>query len=282
MNIAQAKKIHITDFLQKIGYVPQSKKESYWMFLALYRGDHNPSLKVDLNLNIWYDFGSGRTGGIIDLAMVIYNTTDISTCLKNISNAICFDEKPIFSFHKQNIAVENKNEIEITKVLPLAHPALLQYLQERHINIDVAKATCKQIHYNIKDKNYFAIGFQNNSGGWELRNKYFKGCSGKDITTIDGVGEGCVLFEGFFDYLSYLSLPHNNATSNVCVLNTVINLEKSKDFLRKQKNTSAFLDNDAAGRTAVAELQGEGLGVVDESNMYSQYNDLNDYLCSLY
>jgi DNA primase len=281
MNIAQAKKIQIADYLNKIGYVPHTKRDSYLMFLAEYRGDHDASLKVDLNLNIWYDFGTGRSGGIIDLAMQIYNTTDISVCLQNISNAIQFSEKPIFSFQKQKIQVETKSEIEITKVLPLEHPALLQYLQERCINVDVAKANCKQIHYNIKDKNYFAIGFQNNTGGWELRNKYFKGCSGKDITTADNGGDSCVLFEGFFDYLSYLTLRHDNVTSNVCVLNTVINLEKAKGFLKQHKTTSSFLDNDDAGRTAIAELQKDGINAIDESNKYSEYKDLNLYLCSL-
>ena len=213
--------------------------------------------------------------------MQIYNTTDVSICLRNISNAISFDEKPIFSFHKQNISVENKSEIEIALVIPLAHPGLLQYLEERKINIAVAKEYCKQVHYNIKDKNYFAIGFQNNSGGWELRNKYFKGCSGKDITTIDRGGENCLLFEGFFNFLSYLTLYPNNRTDNVCVLNTVINLPKAKAFLRKHKSTLAFMDNDDAGRTAVAELESEGINVVDESGKYSEYNDLNLYLCSL-
>jgi len=280
MNIAQSKKIHITDFLQKIGYVPHTKKESYWMFLALYRDDHDPSLKVDINRNTWKDFGTGRGGGIVDLAMQIYNTNDVSICLKNISSAINFAETPIFSFQKQNISVETKSEIEITKVTALEHPALLQYLQERKINIDVAKEHCKQIHYNIKDKNYFAIGFQNNSGGWELRNKYFKGCSGKDITTIDRGGENCLVFEGFFDFLSYATLHPENRLDSVCVLNTVINLPKALPFLRKHKKTSAFFDNDDAGRTAVAELQVEGINVVDESTKYSEYKDLNLYLCS--
>jgi len=281
MNVAQANKIQIADFLKKIGYVPKTTRKSYLMFLAQYRGDHDASLKVDLNKNVWYDFGTGKGGGIIDLAMQIYNTTDISECLRNISSGVQFSEKPIFSFPKQNIQIENKSEIEIALVTTLTHPGLLQYLQSRHINIDMAKAACKQIHYNIKDKNYFAIGFQNNSGGWELRNKYFKGCSGKDITTIDRGGENCILFEGFFDYLSYLTLQQNNVTDNVCVLNTVTNLYKAKDFLIKHKSTSAFLDNDDAGRKAIAELQEDKINVIDEFSKYVEFKDLNLYLCSL-
>jgi len=281
MNTTQAKKIKLEEFLQKVGYVPASVKESYLMYKAAYRGDKDASLKVDLNHNIWIDFGNGKGGNIIDLAMLIYNTTDISVCLHNIARDIQFSESIIVPFQKPTVLAEKKNEIEITKVAPLTHVALLQYLEERKINIKVAQANCKQIHYNIKDKNYFAIGFQNNSGGWELRNKYFKGCSGKDITTIDRGGENCILFEGFFDYLSFLSLQQDNATNNVCVLNTVINLGKAKDFLKTHKTTSAFLDNDDAGRTAVAELRAEGINVVDESRMYHNFKDLNLYLCSI-
>ena len=281
MNTTQAKKIRLEDFLKKVGYVPVSVKESCIMYKAAYRGDKDASLKVDPQHNIWIDFGNGKGGNIIDLAMLIYNTTDISVCLKNIARDIQFSESIIVPFQKPTVLSEKKSEIEITKVAPLTHVALLQYLEERKIDIKVAQANCKQIHYNIKDKNYFAIGFQNNSGGWELRNKYFKGCSSKDITTIDRGGENCLIFEGFFDFLSYATLHPENSVDNVCVLNTVINLEKSKDFLRKHKTTSTFLDNDDAGRAGVTELQNEGMNIVDESTKYSEYKDLNLYLCSL-
>ena len=55
-----------------------------------------------------------------------------------------------------------------------------------------------------------AIGFPNVAGGYEVRNSFFKGCiAPKDITHIRQQGEQrekCLVFEGFMDYLSFLTL----------------------------------------------------------------------------
>jgi hypothetical protein len=43
----------------------------------------------------------------------------------------------------------------------------------------------KCIIKTVDGRNYFAIGFPNRSGGYEIRNAYFKGCiSPKDISVI--------------------------------------------------------------------------------------------------
>lgn len=94
-------------------------------------------------------------------------------------------------------------------VQPLAHHALVGYLSKRGITFDVGMTYCREVHYEIHGKNYFAIGFPNNSDGYELRNPYFKGCMGrKDITILHGKEvpkldtSCCHVFEGFFDFLS--------------------------------------------------------------------------------
>ena len=47
-----------------------------------------------------------------------------------------------------------------------------------------------EISYKISDKTFFALGFANDAGGWELRNPYFKGCMApKPISTIKGKDE---------------------------------------------------------------------------------------------
>lgn len=86
-----------------------------------------------------------------------------------------------FSFHRNeapDISPKPTNQesaIAITNIQPLTHPALLDYLKERSINADIAKQHCSEVHYSIADKPYFAVGFQNDAGAWELRNRYFKG-----------------------------------------------------------------------------------------------------------
>ena len=60
-----------------------------------------------------------------------------------------------------------------------------------------------EVRFSLNGKWNFAIGFPNASGGYEVRNKYFKGCiAPKDITHIRQTGEPketCYVFEGFMD-----------------------------------------------------------------------------------
>ena len=87
----------------------------------------------------------------------------------------------------------------------LTHPTLLSYLQERGINTASAQAECKERHFIHNGKPYFAIGFQNVAGGYEVRNRFLKGCiTPKDINHIRQSGEQrekCLVFEGMMDYL---------------------------------------------------------------------------------
>ena len=89
---------------------------------------------------------------------------------------------------------------EDVKVTELSHEALKSYLKERGIDPAIAGRFCKEVAYGIRGKRYFAIGFMNRSGGYELRNPMFKGCiSPKDISCVSLSGkkqDTCCVFEG--------------------------------------------------------------------------------------
>lgn len=164
---------------------------------------------------------------------------------------------------------------------PLENPALLDYLMERGIDLDTARMHCSEVHYRVADKSYFAVGFRNDAGGWELRNRYFKGCTSKAPTTRRGDYPTCLVFEGFMDYLSFLTLKRNpNPPHNIVVLNSVTNLIKVVPFIASHERVYTYLDNDEAGRKATAELKAACCNLSDQSIHYRQYNDLNDYLRS--
>jgi hypothetical protein len=63
----------------------------------------------------------------------------------------------------------------------------------------------REVHYAFKGKPYFAIGLQNDSGGWELRKKYLKNCtSPKDVTHIKNGNQKLTVTEGILDLLSII------------------------------------------------------------------------------
>ena len=164
----------------------------------------------------------------------------------------------------------------------LRHPALVGYLASRGIVPSVAAAFCREVRYKVNGRAFFAVGFRNDAEGWELRSARFKGGSSpKHITTIDNQSDTVIAFEGFMDFLAYLSLKYSERLRiDATVLNSVVNLPKAVPFISRHPVIHAFFDNDEAGRKATADLirlcpRSE---VIDQSHFYRGHKDVNDYL----
>lgn len=171
---------------------------------------------------------------------------------------------------------------ENVRVSRLESPALLKYLANRGIPRDIAQRFCVQVDYTLHGKNYYAIGFENNAHGYELRSSFFKGSyPPKHITHIANGNPRCNVFEGFIDFLSAERLGFNDGMDSM-VLNSVANVTKAITPLADYTVIQCYLDNDAAGRASLARLRREfGDRVMDKSALYPNNNDLNDYLMSL-
>lgn len=290
MHVDNIKHIPIKDYLNSRGIYPSKEYSGYGMYRSPFRDERTLSLKVDYNRNLWYDFGSGEGGSIIDLVMKLDRCPFIDAIaqLKNFSFIPMREEQQSFSFHRNP---EKDNGITLIENKPLEHPGLLEYLQSRKIDPDIAREHCREIHYSVGENTYYAIGFANNAGGYELRNPSFKGCTApKDITHIrqeDGK-ESCFVFEGFMDYLSLLTIrkqlnpeyPNSNWHDNI-ILNSTANLQKAIPLLADYEQVHSFLDNDKAGMTVFREMEKElGYRIRNSSHHYSGHKDLNDYLCA--
>lgn len=279
--IKEIKSIPLASFLSRLGHEPAARKGTRLWYKSPLRQEHTPSFKVETALNCWFDFGLGRGGNIIDLAAELYQSTDLRHILRCIADSYPVPSVPTVasSFAPRHSAPS----MEQFEVVPLEHRALVAYLQERGIPAHIATTNCKEAHYSVNDKPYFAVAFENVSGGWELRNRYFKGCHGrKDISYLpwarDGPSTECAVFEGFIDYLSALALGIISGADAI-ILNSVVNVNKAVPYLKGYTAINCYLDNDIAGRTALTELTAiYGTTVIDRSTLYSEFNDLNEYL----
>ncbi|BAR51990.1 DNA primase [Tannerella forsythia KS16] len=280
--------IKLQDFLASLGYTPTKQQGNKLWYISPFRQESHASFKVNTEHNQWYDFGIGKGGNIIDLAEQLYKSSDVSYLIHQIGHNVpsMVSASPGVVKPKQSSAT-----FENLQVLPLSHPALIRYLQDRCIDIEVAKSVCKEVHYEVNNKCYFAIGFPNCGGGYELRNPFFKGCiAPKDISHFyaNEPKKICFLFEGFIDFLSFMTLrriqsPQYNGLSNqdYLILNSVTNIHKALKCLSVYNNIQCFLDNDEAGRNAYLQLSKElGDSSVKASALYNGYKDLNDYLCA--
>ena len=194
---------------------------------------------------------------------------------------------PSFSFGGTSIpATSPAHHMELVSVKPITHPKLLQYLAERGLKkSDIYEKKSDvfsflwEISYKISDKTFFALGFANDAGGWELRNPYFKGCMApKSISTIKGKdGERLQIFEGFMDFLSWRKL-HPEIEADSIVLNSLALFPKVIPLVTSYTSIECFLDNDEAGRKAFDQLKRSCPRIIDGSVRYQAHKDLNEWL----
>lgn len=287
MNIQEAKTIKLADYLQSLGYSPVKQQGNNLWYKSPFRQETEASFKVSVEHNLWFDYGLGKGGNIIALAQELYGSDHVPYLLNKIAEQVPHVRPVSFSFHRQ----ASEPGFQHLEVKELTHPALLRYLQERGINTVLAKAECKELYFTHNGKPYFAIGFPNVAGGYEVRNQFFKGCiAPKDISHIRQQGEPrekCLVFEGMTDYLSFLTLRMKNCPvmpsldeQDYVILNSVSNVSKAIDVLHGYGRIHCLLDNDEAGRKATMAIErAYSYRVRDFSGNYNGYKDLNDYLC---
>lgn len=286
MNLRNIKQQSIVDYLQQHGCSPQHiRGNSYW-YCSPFRNEQTASFKVNTEHNQWYDFATGEHGDIIDLVCILQHCS-IAEAMKHLSSASNSSAvssstpvAPSFSFGGTGTpAAHPSHHMELISVKPITHPKLLQYLADRGLKKSDVFSFLWEISYKTSDKTFFALGFANDAGGWELRNPYFKGCMApKSISTIKGKdGERLQIFEGFMDFLSWRKL-HPEIDADSIVLNSLALLPKVIPLVTSYTSIECFLDNDEAGRKAFDQLKRSCPRIIDGSVRYQAHKDLNEWL----
>lgn len=277
MDARQMREIPIADFLNVMGIHPSKQRGNVLWYSSPYRTERTPSFKVDTAKNVWFDFGIGKGGDIFDLAGEFIGSGDFLLRAAFIAKSgTC--PLPIMKQAQRN--EEKEAVFEDIWVRPLQDAKLLGYLKERGIDTDIAIPNCEEVRYRVHGKRYYAIGFRNDAGGMELRNRFFKGCiPPKDISLKRNGSDGCAIFEGFIDYLSAMQM--GIIASDWLVLNSVSNVEKAVKVLQDYERIECYLDNDEAGRRTFQRLYDcFGEKVIDRSFLYADHKDLNEFLLS--
>ena len=277
MEIQNIKQIAITDYLQQQDYAPARVQGIHYWYYSPLRNERTPSFKVNTERNLWYDFGSGEHGDIIDLVCALHRCT-ISEAIRLLSGAKQVAHQD-FSFGGKRKT--SKHKLEIISVQSLTNPYLLRYIAERKISLSIANRFCSEIRYNNTNRTYYAIGFANDAGGWEVRSPYFKGSiAPKAITTISKGTDVLQIFEGFMDFLSWQTL-NPSSTCDAIVLNSLALLPRIQEKIKSYKQVESFLDNDDAGRKSFEVLKQFCPSIIDGSVRYRTHKDLNEWLVAL-
>ncbi len=292
--IADAKQADLVDYLAFLGHYPDarmSREHEFWYLSPLPgRFEKSPSFKVDRRKGLWYDHGIGKGGSIIDFGM-LYHNCNIPDLLDRLQTFVSFHRHP-FQIPVTKSAVEHadqspsnavsgeKKKIRVLSAGSIVSPALISYLEQRKIPLTLARRYCREVQYELNDKKYYAVGFPNDAGGYELRNVYFKGSSApKSITLFDNKADTVCVFEGFFSFLSFAAIrKHQPLTSNILVLNSLSFFDKSCLLMEQHREINLYLDRDSAGVKCTETAIKACLLYKDCSSLYQGSKDLNEWL----
>lgn len=284
MNAKEANQINISSYLSNLGIKPTKMSKDFCFYHSPYRNERTPSFKVCNTKNIWVDFGDNNAGGtLIDLVLKMNPSMDIKEAIENISkvsgNSLPFYAKTRTSLSTQDNSETTESRVKIIAIEELGNNmTLTAYLHFRGIGLDTAKPFCKEVYYSIDGKRFFGIGNQNQNG-WNIRNKYWKGCSAQGYSYFNNRSDQLCVFEGIFDLLSYREIQNSNRIKeDYLVLNSLVNINKAIPILKKYKHVDLFLDQDPAGKSASKNLTETFPQCLDQGSSIYPFKDLNEYL----
>ena len=272
----------IAVFLARLGHEPVRRSGNELWYIAPYRGERTPSFRVNVAKQLWYDFGTGKGGDIFTLAGEFIGSNDFMEQVKFIAETANMP-MPVPEMSRPTFLPKpSEPAFEGVEATPLFRSPLTDYLAERGIPYGIASRYCCRLNYAARGKRYFAVGFPNMAGGYEVRSRYFKGCiPPKSVSLVkanDIPADECLVFEGFMDFLSAVTLGVTG-NADCLVLNSVANVEKAAGLLDGYGRIGCFLDRDEAGRRTLAALTMRyGERVTDRSSLYDGCKDLNEYL----
>lgn len=246
-----APRIPIREYLAHRGILPRYERNGYGMYLSPLREERTPSFKVNYQKDLWYDFGIGEGGTLLALIMRLErcSRSEAFEHLQHAAEGVVASWPPASAsdmLGRPRARIPNRRSVSFRMHRCAIRP--IRYLASRGIVPGIAAAYCREVRYQVRNHCFFAIGFRNDCGGWELRSERFKGSSSpKQITTVDHQSDKVIVFEGFMDFLACLSMKHPAPFGiDATVLNSVVNLPKALPFLERHPTIHAFLDNDEA------------------------------------
>lgn len=293
MKISKMREIPIVELLAHLGYKPAYRTAggSQWVYRSPLRPDDTPSFSVSVRKNIWQDFGSSEGGNVIDLAIALNGGCGFhEAALWLVEQYKAFRGKNLVDIEDYDEGYNRRTDV---RLVPLEKGNLMDYFHSRGILTEIATRYCKEIHYDIRGREYYAVGFPNILGGVEIRSARIKRCHGSKGPSVIPVSkerrtECCCVFEGFMDFLSYKTRERMGDKvipqpfpCDCIVLNSTSMVRQAAPFIGVYSKAFCYLDCDDAGWKALEKLEellpGKVVCCADRYRMYLYGKDLNDY-----
>jgi len=267
--------------LDRLGYKPVKHDGNEQLYFNMLGSPGlKPSFVVNDTLGSWYDRTTKKGGSITDFALAYWKPSSIGEVIERINREFARDPerkpvRPRLPVKIPHYVVEEVKNIG-------AHPAITSYLKSLGI-FEAALICLKEVYYYTEDqkrvrKYFFAAGWQNDGGGWEVRSKYFKGCFGcKSLNFIRNDKKSIVVFEDFTNYLSWLQV-NPSAKQSALILNNTHRLQTAISIAIEFSSIDLYFSRDRQGVSATAEFVKALPYASDRSSQYVGFTDYNKCL----
>ena len=223
MNVRQAKRLPLVDFVKKLPSARYSHKSgsSEYYFYSPFRHENTPSFAVNSVKNCWKDYGNDLGGSIIDLVIHLEGC-QVSEALRRIECIWGGESIPLFPSNSRK--KPSGPDLIIQEVREPHYPSLIRYAASRGIPREIVCAWTQQVHFTRRSRKtkrpQWALGIKNVKGGYSLRNKNFSGAISPNAPSFLGAEhpncDTVYIFEGMFDFLSMLTLKKTTEASGRC------------------------------------------------------------------
>lgn len=293
MRVEQANAIDLSHILSKLGFEPVRITSTESWYLSPFRKEKTPSFHINHKKNIWYDFGEGRGGRVIGFVATWLERQGedhtLVDALRWLDNMDVAQSLPLASPNED--LVNYSVTLELKALTSVRNGTFDLFLHSRGIPLSIAKKYMKEARIDNKHsgKSFHALALKNENGGYELRNKFFKGCiAPKGITFIRGtkiLHDEVHVFEGVMDFFSALIYQKKHRfEGDVIILNSTACLQEAFPYIKNYtyKTVYSWLDNDAAGQAATMALQKLALEekkftIKPMNSLYSPHKDVNEW-----
>jgi hypothetical protein len=311
MNITQANNLDFPELLSRMGFEPVSirKGGSHLFYYSPFRQEKEPSFNISRGKKyawVWNDFGD-RGGTVIDFVMHYQGHSDFKKALRYLegfySGTPKVSTKPkrvgesqqnLFSSYgqsaQQSPQISEDKDLEFIRATPVANPIIYRYLiKERCIPRSLISRYLLEVRYFNKklDKEFFAFGMKNRSGGYEIRAasdeyKFKSALISRDITIIEGsqpLRSSLNIVEGMTDFLSLCAMYNVQALAgDTIILHSLSSYNRATEFIKSRAYAMiyTFLDNDQAGQKHTRRFKEDfGELIVSQSSLFAPHQDLN-------
>ena len=274
-----ASKVDMYTYMSEKGYKPVRVNSRKAYYLSPKRNESNPSFELDRVNNRWSDRGeSGAYGSIIDFVVWMEGCSLLEAAQKIMGDG------ELRQYHKPDLIDVDQKAIDVIDVKDnILNETLINYCEKiRKIPISVVNEYCQEVTFLFATRKYMShvgLGMKNDSGGWSIRNTWAKmNTKPSYVSTVKFDPESLTvnLFEGLFDFLSYVTLT-DKLEGTFVVLNSLIFIPMIIDDLRGYDIINCFLDNDVAADDQIDYMFANKLSPIDRRDMYDDFNDLNDF-----